>query len=232
MPERAPVGRAHPDRDPRPVPPTPGPPRAGPDDVVSGPVVEPATSRPRGARSKARRRALDVLYEAEARREPALHVLERAASAAAARGEVLHAHASRLVQGVSDHRAALEALVDDRAVGWELDRMPAVDRAVLLLGAFELLGCPDVPRPVALSEAVDLADEMSTEASARFVNGLLSRLADEAPPLPGAPAPGPGGDPSGLDDATSLEGASGLDGPAGVGLHDAPGDQPVGQLGQ
>jgi N utilization substance protein B len=134
------------------------------------------------ARSKARKRALEVLYEAEIRREPPADVLVRRASDA---GQPLaeQAFVDRLVAGVDDHRDRIDELIATYSVGWTLDRMPIVDRNILRLGAYELLWNDEVPDGVAISEAVALATELSTDESPRFVNGLLSRLLELKPSL-------------------------------------------------
>jgi transcription antitermination protein NusB len=134
------------------------------------------------ARSKARKRALEVLYEAEIRGEPAAEVLDRRAADA---GQPLaeQAFVDRLVEGVAEHRDRIDELIATYSVGWTLDRMPIVDRNILRLGAYELLWNDEVPDGVAISEAVALATELSTDESPRFVNGLLSRLLELKPSL-------------------------------------------------
>ncbi len=87
------------------------------------------------------------------------------------------------MSGVVEHRAQLDELITTYAQGWTLQRMPAVDRAILRLGAFEVLFSEDVPEPVAISEWVGMATELSTDDSPRFVNGLLARLAEVKPTL-------------------------------------------------
>ena len=132
------------------------------------------------ARSKARRRALDVLFEAELRGEPVAGVLrERVAGSGLPTPE----YAVRLVEGVQSHRERIDELLATYAVGWTLDRMPTVDRNILRIGTYELLWDDDVPDGVAISEAVAMARELSTEESPRFVNGLLSRLQELKPSL-------------------------------------------------
>ena len=132
------------------------------------------------ARSKARKRALDVLFEAEARGEP---VLELLAERTAAADPPVSAYAAELVRGVHEHADQIDALLSANARGWSLDRMPAVDRNILRIGTFELLWNPAVPDAVAISEAVVLAGELSTEDSSSFVNGLLARLLELKPTL-------------------------------------------------
>jgi transcription antitermination protein NusB len=132
------------------------------------------------ARSKARKRALDVLFEAELRGEPVLEILgERAAE----QTPPVPAYATELVEGVQAHRARIDELLAAHAQGWALDRMPAVDRNILRLGTYELLWQDQVPDAVAISEAVQLARDLSTEGSPAFVNGLLARLLELKPTL-------------------------------------------------
>jgi transcription antitermination protein NusB len=132
------------------------------------------------ARSKARKRALDVLFEAELRGEPVLEILgERAAQ----QTPPVSAYTTELVEGVQAHRARIDELLAAHAQGWALDRMPAVDRNILRIGAYELLWQDQVPDAVAIDEAVQLARDLSTEASPAFVNGLLARLLELKPTL-------------------------------------------------
>ena len=87
------------------------------------------------------------------------------------------AYTLALVQGVEANFALIDDQIGRHAIGWALERMPAVDRAILRVATFELLGRPDVPTAVVLSEAVELAGEYSTEESGRFVNGVLAAVA-------------------------------------------------------
>ena len=132
------------------------------------------------ARSKARKRALDVLFEAEQRSAP---VLETLAGRVAASDPPVSAYAVELVEGVVAHQARIDELLGTYSRDWPLDRMPAVDRALLRLATFELLSAAHVPTAVVLSEWVTLAGEFSTTDSSRFVNGLLGRLLDLKPEL-------------------------------------------------
>ena len=84
--------------------------------------------------------------------------------------------AQELVVGVGDHLEEVDGILSHQAVGWQLDRMPALDRVLLRIGVYELAFSPDVPIAVVLSEAVDLASRFSTEESSRYVNGVLSAL--------------------------------------------------------
>ena len=128
-----------------------------------------------GARSKARKRAVDVLYAAQLRGADPLTLL-------AERIDTLETpppndYAATLVEGVVAHRDRIDELLTEHAEGWTINRMPAVDLAVLRLGLYELLWATDVPDAVAIDEAVQLAKSLSTDDSPRFVNGLLGRIA-------------------------------------------------------
>jgi transcription antitermination protein NusB len=131
------------------------------------------------ARSKARRRALDVLFEADVRGIPASEVLTGVKGRRAAGGEPpLNPYTEELVSGVVEHRQRIDDRIASLSIGWTLERMPAVDRNILRIGAFEVLyGGGQVPAGVTVAEAVQLATELSTDESPRFINGLLSRLA-------------------------------------------------------
>ncbi len=133
-----------------------------------------------GARSKARKRALDVLYEAEQRRADPLVTLQDRLEQ---NDPPVPQYAETLVRGVVAHRARIDELLSTYAQDWTLDRFPAVDLQVLRIGTYELLWCPDVPDEVAVSEAVELAASLSTDESPAFVNGLLGRLLQLKPAL-------------------------------------------------
>lgn len=132
------------------------------------------------ARSKARKRALDVLFEADQRGLDAVAVLAQRLPAA---DPPVPEYAVTLVEGVVAHRERIDELLSTYSQGWTLDRMPAVDRAILRLGLFELLWADDVPDAVAVDEAVELAKALSTDDSPSFVNGLLGRLVRMKPTL-------------------------------------------------
>ncbi len=132
------------------------------------------------ARSKARKRALDLLFEAEARGVPVLDLL---AERAAAADPPVSGYAADLVRGVHEHAAQIDVLLAQYSEGWALARMPAVDRNILRIGAYELIWRDDIPDAVAISEAVALAAELSTDDSPGFVNGLLGRLLQIRPTL-------------------------------------------------
>jgi N utilization substance protein B len=120
-------------------------------------------------RHEARERALHLLYEAETRGVGPLDVLEDLPVAP-------DPFAVELVEGVGARLAELDALIDEHARGWSVERMPRLDLAVLRIGAFELAHRPDVPLAVAIDEAVGLASTYSTDDSGRFVNGVLSAI--------------------------------------------------------
>lgn len=125
------------------------------------------------ARGKARKRALDLLFASELRGESALDALDRAI----AEGEgPTNPYTSTLVLGVVEHQAEIDALLTGSAQGWTLDRMPAVDRNVLRLGVYELLYVDDVPDAVAITEAMNLVRDLSTDESPTFVNGVLGAI--------------------------------------------------------
>ncbi|GAB4067641.1 transcription antitermination factor NusB [Angustibacter speluncae] len=132
------------------------------------------------ARSKARKRALDVLFEADQRGLDPVQVLAQRLPAA---DPPVPEYAVTLVEGVVAHRERIDELLSTYSQGWTLDRMPAVDRTILRLGLFELLWADDVPDAVAVDEAVELAKSLSTDDSPSFVNGLLGRLVRMKPTL-------------------------------------------------
>jgi N utilization substance protein B len=133
-----------------------------------------------GARSKARKRALDVLYEAAQRdADPMTTLRERLAQS----DPPVPEYAAVLVEGVVTHQERIDELLSTYAEEWTLDRMPPVDLAALRIGAYELLWCDDVPDGVAVAEAVELVGSLSTDESAGFVNGLLARLLQLKPSL-------------------------------------------------
>ena len=123
------------------------------------------------ARSKARKRALDILFEADQRDVSASDVLARAA------GDELNVYVAQLISGVLDHQSVIDETIETYSEGWPLSRMPAVDRAIARVAVYELLYNDDVPDAVAIDEAVTLASELSTDESPVFLNGLLGRIA-------------------------------------------------------
>ena len=136
------------------------------------------------ARSKARKRAVDVLYEADVRSGDPLAVLrERLADATPPVPE----HTVRLVEGVAEHAARIDTLIDTHATGWSIDRLPDVDRAILRMAVFELLWADDVPDAVVIDEAVELAKALSTDDSPAYVNGVLGAILAAEVPTQGLP---------------------------------------------
>jgi N utilization substance protein B len=127
------------------------------------------------ARREARERALSLLYEAEAKGASPSQVLDELPVPP-------DAFTVALVKGVGADTAAIDDLIQRHSIGWSLERMPAIDRALLRMATFELMARSDVPTAVVLSEAVDLAGMYSTEESGRFVNGVLSAVAADVRP--------------------------------------------------
>lgn len=126
------------------------------------------------ARRKARKRALDILFEADQRQTDPRTTLEQWIGRA---DPPVPDYSQQLVAGVVEHREAIDALLSASSTDWTLDRMPPVDRTVLRLGVYELLWSDDVPSAVAIDEAVELAKSLSTDDSPAFVNGVLGRVA-------------------------------------------------------
>ena len=120
-------------------------------------------------RSDSRERAMMLLYEADSKGISASDVL-------AAQISDTDELTTLLVEGVEQNQSQLDAAITEYARGWTLARMPTIDRTVLRIAGFELLGRSDVPVAVVLNEAVELAKRFSTDDSGRFVNGVLSAL--------------------------------------------------------
>ncbi len=133
-----------------------------------------------GARTKARKRALDLLFEAEQRGSEPLALLRDRLPAA---DPPVPEYTVTLVEGVTSHRERIDELLSTYSHGWTLDRMPAVDLQLLRLGVYELLWNDEVPDAVAVDEAVELARALSTDESPSFVNGLLGRIVQLKPTL-------------------------------------------------
>jgi N utilization substance protein B len=134
------------------------------------------------ARTKARKRAVDILFESEQRGLDPL-VLLRDRVAQPRTEAAVPQYTVDLVEGVVEHRERIDELLETYSHGWTLERMPAVDRALLRIGTWEVLFNDDVPDAVAIDEAVDLAASLSTDDSPSFVNGLLGRIVDVKPTL-------------------------------------------------
>jgi len=132
------------------------------------------------SRRKARRRALDVLYSADLRSLPPEEVL---AETLRRMGNDVPPHmpyAIEVVRGVAEHAERIDELISTYAEGWTLDRMPSIDRNLSRIAVYELVFRDDIDAAVAISEAVELAEELSTDESPRFLNGLLARIAEYA----------------------------------------------------
>jgi N utilization substance protein B len=133
------------------------------------------------ARSKSRKRALDILYGADVRGVPIATLLAEESERAAAQPqrESSWGYARAIVEGVDSHLPDLDATIEQHAEGWTLARMPVLDRAIARLGAWEILYNDEVPDGVAIAEAVESATSLSTEDSGGFINGLLGAIARE-----------------------------------------------------
>ncbi|MDI1462298.1 transcription antitermination factor NusB [Catellatospora sp. KI3] len=133
------------------------------------------------ARRKARKRALDVLYEADLRDLPIPRVLSAYLERMEAPRPEHLPYAVSLVEGVDRNLDHIDETIATFAEGWTIDRMPVVDRNLARISVYELLYVEEIDDPVAITEAVELAKELSTDDSPRFLNGLLGRIADYAP---------------------------------------------------
>lgn len=133
-----------------------------------------------GARTKARKRALDILFECELQSVPLGQTLAERQLAA---DPPVNDYTTFLVEGVVAAQERIDDLLTETSVGWTLDRMPGVDRNLLRIGAYEILYVDAVPDPVAVSEAVNLARDLSTDESPAFINGLLSKIIQLKPTL-------------------------------------------------
>ena len=132
------------------------------------------------SRTKARLRAVEVLFEADQRQEDIIDVLKRRRLHTAAQ---ISAYAEEIVRGVREHDDEIREYLETYARDWSFERMPAVDRVILRIGAWELLYNDDVPDAVAMSEATRLAPVLSTNDSPKFINGLLDKLRQGKPTL-------------------------------------------------
>jgi N utilization substance protein B len=138
----------------------------------------PKSSMP--ARRKARKRALDVLYEADMRDKPPVEVLAGYLERIERPLPDHIDYTTGLVEGVARHLDRIDELIASYAEGWTIDRMPAIDRNLARIAIYELLYVDEIDDPVAISEAVELAKQMSTDDSPRFLNGILGRIAEFA----------------------------------------------------
>ena len=143
-----------------------------------------------GTRHKARRRAVDLLFEAEAKQvSPAQLVAERREFVRddESVGEI-HDYTATVIEGLADDQAQIDSVVASHLKGWTLERLPAVDRAILRIAVWELFHATDVPPVVAVDEAVELAKQLSTDDSPGFVNGILGQVVLVAPQVRSAAA--------------------------------------------
>ena len=130
------------------------------------------------ARSKARKQALDLLYETDIRGTNLLETLtERDIPAEGPDARPIREYTRELVNGVSENRRKIDELITTYAQGWDMDRLPAVDRNILRLGIYEILWSTSVPTSVAIDEALDLAKELSSDDSSKYIHGVLGRIA-------------------------------------------------------
>jgi transcription antitermination protein NusB len=149
-----------------------------PDAKPAKPARPARAARAVKGRHQARKRAVDLLFEAEARGLSPAELVDVRTALARARPEVapLHPYTVAVARGVGEHIAHIDDLITSHLQGWTLDRLPAVDRAILRVAVWELLHADDVPEPVAVDEAVELAKELSTDDSPGFVNGVLGQV--------------------------------------------------------
>ncbi len=133
------------------------------------------------SRRKARKRALDVLYEADLRSEPIDRTLAASLSRIEPADRPLHLdYAISLVNGVAANQIRIDEVIASYAEGWTMERMPVVDRNLARIAVYELLYVDEIDDPVAISEAVELARQLSTDDSPRYLNGVLGRIAEYA----------------------------------------------------
>ncbi|MFZ4895110.1 transcription antitermination factor NusB [Plantibacter sp. Mn2098] len=135
------------------------------------------------ARTKARKRALDLLYQADLRDMTLAEILSAEAQRAVSEPdrEASWMYAREIVDGVADHSEEIDEQIETYSQGWTLARMPAVDRAILRIAIWEILFNPEVPHGVAIDEAVEAAKTLSTEDSSGFINGLLGKISQINP---------------------------------------------------
>ncbi len=130
------------------------------------------------ARSKARKQTLDILYEADIRGTSPLDILaSRDVTEEGPDARPIRDYTRELITGVSDHRRKIDELIATYAQGWDMDRLPAVDRNIMRLALFEILWSQDLADAIAIDEALSLAKELSTDESAAYIHGVLGRIA-------------------------------------------------------
>jgi len=131
------------------------------------------------ARGKARKRALEVLFEADLRKKVAVELLAGRSVDDLSQGE----YSKQLVMGVDSHREKIDEIIDTYSEGWDMDRMPGVDRNILRIAIFEILWNSEVDDNVAISQAIEMANELSTVDSGKYINGVLGRVSVLKPVL-------------------------------------------------
>ena len=145
-------------------------------------MTKPEDKKPRkiGSRGRARRRALEILFEAEQRNTTPLEALQRRRDHT---DQTINPYTSAIIDGVITHQEQIDELLAQYAYGWTMERMLAMDKSILRLGAWELLFNDDMPDAAAVDEAVNMAREYSNDDSPSYVNGVLGRLQDLKPTL-------------------------------------------------
>jgi len=133
------------------------------------------------ARGKARKRALEVLFEADLRKKVAVELLADRPVDDLSQGE----YSKQLVMGVDSYREKIDEIIDTYSEGWDMDRMPGVDRNILRIAIFEIMWNSEVDDNVAISQAVEMANELSTVDSGKYINGVLGRVSVLKPVLGG-----------------------------------------------
>ena len=135
-------------------------------------LVEPIPNSAMSARRKARKRALDLLFESDVRGVASVDLLKERAVEYLSQADYVRT----LIEGVTEHRGKIDELIHTYAEGWDMDRMPVIDRNLLRIALFEILWSTEIDDNVAVSEAVELAQELSTKDSAAYINGILGRV--------------------------------------------------------
>ena len=131
------------------------------------------------ARSKARKQSLDLLYEGDLRgQEPAELLALRDVIEEGPDSRPIREYTKELITGIADNRRKIDELISTYAQGWDMDRLPAVDRNILRLGIYEILWCKDLDDAIAIDEALNLARELSTDDSAGYIHGVLGRISN------------------------------------------------------
>lgn len=129
------------------------------------------------ARSKARKQTLDLLYEADIRGTAAIDILAaRSDDGSDADARPIREFTRELIAGISAQKRKIDELISTYAQGWDMDRLPTVDRNILRLAIYELIWTPDLPEGVVINEALELAKQLSTDESASYIHGVLGKI--------------------------------------------------------